>query len=65
MLPEQYPHDFFVNELKNSLQEQQFIGGIKSFRITSSANTEAIAQLTLLEGQTVEVVLTGEGYKVE
>lgn len=65
MLPGQHPQNFFVDELQNSLEEQLNLGAIKSFRIVSNTNTEAIAQVALLEDQTVEVVLTGAGYQVQ
>ncbi|EIM83618.1 uncharacterized protein STEHIDRAFT_123998 [Stereum hirsutum FP-91666 SS1] len=63
MLPGQRPQKFFVDELQNSLEEQLNLGAIKSFRVVSNTNTEAIAQVALLEDQTVEVVLNGAGYQ--
>lgn len=65
MLPGQHPQNFFVDELQNSLEEQLNLGAIKSFRVVSNTNTEAIAQVALLEDQTVEVVLNGAGYQVQ
>lgn len=65
MLPGQYPQSFFVDELNNSLKEQLNLEAIKSFRVVSSTGTEAVAQVVLLEDQTVEVVLTAAGYQVQ
>lgn len=65
MSNEHHPNDFFANEMKNALAEQQNMGGIKAFRIASSTSGEAVADVTLLEEETLEVILTREGYKVE
>jgi hypothetical protein len=53
---------FFASELKRALDEQSF--GIKSSTLLSSSLFSAEASVTLLEGRTIVIVLTSQGYSV-
>jgi len=55
--------DFYRRELAQALNEQSF--GITRSEITRFSENEAEATITLLEGRTVDVVLSPAGYKVE
>ena len=55
--------DFYRHELAQALNEQSF--GISRSEITRFAENEAETTITLLEGQTINVVLSSAGYKVE
>ncbi|KAI0257249.1 hypothetical protein BJV78DRAFT_1161218 [Lactifluus subvellereus] len=51
--------DFYRHELAQALNEQSF--GISRSEITHFAENEAEATIALVEGQTINVVLTQEG----
>ncbi|KAI9454829.1 hypothetical protein F5148DRAFT_1227913 [Russula earlei] len=55
--------EFYRRELTRALNEQRF--GISSgSEVTRFTENEAEAKLTLLEGETIHVVLSSAGYKV-
>ncbi|PBK97624.1 hypothetical protein ARMGADRAFT_922935 [Armillaria gallica] len=57
------PSAFLANELQLALSEQHF--GIRSFSILSSSTPlVAKASVTLLDGEKLQLVLTGRGYFV-
>jgi hypothetical protein len=60
--PRHATEKFYTYELRRALSEQAF--GITSASIVSSSSTDATAVIALLEGVTVCVVLTIQGYKV-
>jgi hypothetical protein len=53
---------FYRRELTQALSEQAF--GISCSEIIHSTENEAEATITLLEGNTINVVLTSAGHKV-
>ncbi|TFK27736.1 hypothetical protein FA15DRAFT_666206 [Coprinopsis marcescibilis] len=59
-----YPSSFYHDELERALGEQCF--GIHSYKVlnTSSPRQSSAAVITL-EGQRLNVILTGQGYSVE
>lgn len=57
------PSDFFKEELSASLKEQEF--GIKDAKLLSSSPTDAVASISLLEGNIIEILLSSGGYKVK
>ncbi|KAF4577352.1 hypothetical protein EYR40_009289 [Pleurotus pulmonarius] len=55
---------FAADELSRALTEQSF--GITSYRLETSASTLlASAVVTLLEGKTIRITLTSQGYHIE
>jgi hypothetical protein len=54
--------DFYPRELAQALNEQSF--GILRSEVTNFAENQAEGTITLLEGQTINVVLSSAGYKV-
>jgi len=54
--------EFYQRELAQALNEQVF--GISRSEIIHSNENEAEATITLLEGNTINVVLSSAGYKV-
>jgi hypothetical protein len=54
--------DFYRHELARALNEQSF--GVSRSNITNFAENGAEATITLLEGQTINVVLSSAGYQV-
>ena len=54
--------EFYRRELAQALAEQAF--GISSSDVTHFTENEAEATITLLEGNTINVVLSIAGYKV-
>ena len=54
--------DFYRRELTQALNEQTF--GISCSEIICFTENEAQATVTLLEGNTIDVVLSSAGYKV-
>ncbi|KAF9046681.1 hypothetical protein BJ165DRAFT_1527754 [Panaeolus papilionaceus] len=56
------PSSFYHSELLRALKEQAF--GIINFSMTSSSPEQASASVVLLEGRTVNVKLTIQGYSI-
>jgi hypothetical protein len=54
--------DFYRHELARALNEQAF--GILRSEVTNFSENQAEGTITLLEGQTINVVLLSAGYKV-
>ena len=54
--------NFYYDELQSALYEQRF--GIVSGRLISHTSRDARASVSLLEGVTVEVILTTRGFEV-
>ncbi|KAH9982776.1 hypothetical protein BGW80DRAFT_45331 [Lactifluus volemus] len=54
--------DFYRHELARALNEQSF--GVSRSEITNFTENGAEATITLLEGQTINVVLSSAGYQV-
>jgi len=54
--------EFYRRELTQALNEQTF--GISCSEIICSTESEAQATVTLLEGNTIDVVLSSAGYKM-
>ncbi|KAH7921763.1 hypothetical protein BV22DRAFT_1038248 [Leucogyrophana mollusca] len=58
------PSSFFYSELRRALSEQSF--GIVRFDVTRpSTPHEAVASVTLLEGNVIRVSLTTRGYHLD
>ncbi|KAK7048485.1 hypothetical protein R3P38DRAFT_2869656 [Favolaschia claudopus] len=58
------PHSFCANELQQALAEESSVSSIASFRLTSSEPLGATASVALLEGSTIRIHLTTNGYSV-
>jgi hypothetical protein len=54
--------DFYRRELAQALNEQGF--GISRSEVTHFTGNDAEATITLLEGKTINIVLSIAGYKV-
>ncbi|KXN88257.1 hypothetical protein AN958_07716 [Leucoagaricus sp. SymC.cos] len=54
---------FFGQELHRALREQG--PAIHSFKIVNAGPLQAVARVKILEGHTIEVLLTQQGYKVD
>lgn len=55
-------NSFYERELRAALEEQRF--GVEDAYMIGSTPNDAKASLTLLEGKTVEVKLSREGFRV-
>ncbi|KAF7346491.1 hypothetical protein MSAN_01877200 [Mycena sanguinolenta] len=55
---------FCADELQHVLAEESSASSIGPFRLTSSGSLSATASVTLLEGQTILINLTTEGYSI-
>jgi len=55
---------FCVDELQRALAEQSSASAIGPFRLTESAPLCATASVTLLEGRTILIKLTTNGYSI-
>ncbi|KAI0308105.1 hypothetical protein B0F90DRAFT_1680186 [Multifurca ochricompacta] len=55
-------YDFYRRELIRALNEQSF--GIAHSEVTHFAENEARGAITLLEGETINVVLSSAGYQL-
>jgi len=53
---------FYSREIRRALSEQAF--GICDYGIIDGTNTDVTAKVTLLEGQTCTINLSGRGYEI-
>ncbi|KAJ6621886.1 hypothetical protein B0H10DRAFT_2214930 [Mycena sp. CBHHK59/15] len=55
---------FCADELQHALAEESSASAIKGFHVTDSAPLRATASVTLLEGRTISIALTTNGYSI-